>query len=75
MRERWSSVIAPYNRKRPKLEMLYIPRQNNKNYKPVGTTLPTGMVVQQPDVQIQDGKEVEGHVGMYSKQQAIIIPL
>jgi len=63
MRERWSSVTAPFNRKRPELEMLYIPHQNNKNYKPVGTTLPTGMVLQESDIEFKDGQEVKGHAG------------
>ena len=63
MRERWSSVTAPFNRKRPELELLYIPHENNKNYKPVGTTLPTGMVLQESDIEFKDGQEVKGHAG------------
>jgi len=63
LRERWRNVINPLNTRRPKLEIFYLPMSDGLKFKPVGTTLPTGCVIQKDEDQIKNGEEVTGHEG------------
>jgi hypothetical protein len=65
MREQWKNVINPLKMRKPVLEAFYIKPDEIVDYKPIGTTLPEGIVLRKSHETYTDGEEVPHHEGKY----------
>lgn len=63
MREQWKNVINPLKMRKPVLEAFYIKPDEIVDYKPIGTTLPEGIVLRKSHETYTDGEEVPHHEG------------